>query len=1009
MSATDRPEHPDAREHLAQLFHAHPDPHVVLDPQGRFVDVNAAFERLTGTDATELLGSHYADYVGRADANRVDEEFRLALEGRTREFDARGVDGDGEPIIVRVTNLPITVDGEVVRVVAITRDISEREAAREALEASEGRFRGLFEGAGAGIVIADLDGRVVDANQAYQEMVGYSLEELREIGLASLAHPDERAGDLRNIEALLAGETSWLVTERRFVRRDGRTGWGRASLSLIRDTDGQPRHLAATVEDTTEAKQAQERLRRSESLRRLAGDLALVGGWAVEADHTVYWSEEIFRILDAPEGEEPPLDEAVALYPPEHRERLEAAIEACLTEGTPFDLELEIDTYAGRRIPVRSIAEPQRDEHGRILRAIGAFQDISDLRTATREAQQAARRLTTTLESMTDAFFTLDRDWRFTFLNQRASELLQRDRDELLGRHVWEEFPEAVGTEVHEAYERAMAGGGTEVVEEYHYPPLDSWFTINAYPSEQGLAVYFRDVTAERAAHLAMEEREALLRRQAELLDQAQDAILVQDADHRITYWNRSAERIYGWSAQEAIGADVRELLHEHPGAFDEATAAVFEHGAWNGELAQRGRDGAEVVIAGRWTLVRDEAGEPDAVLAINTDVTEHKRVEQHLLRAQRMESIGTLAGGVAHDLNNVLSPILLAAELLQHHATDDQAATLLDTIQTSARRGADLVTQVLSFARGVEGQRAPIDVPDLLADIRAIVRDTFPKDIRLEIRAPEGLEPILGDRTQIQQVLLNLAVNARDAMPEGGELTIAASTVILDEQYAAATPGTTPGRYLLIEVEDSGHGMAPEVRERVFEPFFTTKPQGSGTGLGLSTSAAIVRSHEGFLRVYSEPGRGTRFRLYLPLDTQDAATTPDEPPSRDLPRGRGQTVLVVDDEAAVRAMTRQTLEAYGYRAMEASNGAEAVSTFEQHGDDIDVVITDMMMPVMDGPATIHALRRLAPGVRIIGASGLNGNGKVGQAADAGVEHFLPKPYTSRGLLELLAEVLSDE
>lgn len=752
-------------------------------------------------------------------------------------------------------------------------------------------------------------------------------------------------------------------------------------------------------------------IERGDVLRRLAGRLARVGGWAVDgSDGSVYWSDELHEILESPIDQGvPPIEDTIARYPGAHRERISAALDRCLREGVPFDLELEVETYGGRRIPARIMGEADRGSNGEVRGAVGAFQDISDLRMATQEAQDAARRLAATFESMTDAVYMVDRDWRFTYVNSNAARLLRREAGELIGRGIWEEFPEAVGSAIHDVYTASMANRHARHLDEYHFPPLGTWFQVDVYPAEHGLAVYFRDITDARAARLALEEREAALQRQADLLDQAQDAIIVRDPEGRITYWNRSAERIYGWFAEEAIGVDVRSLLYEDRMAFDVAHDAVLRTGRWIGELRQRTRRGDMVEVAARWTLVRGKGGTPEAVMAINTDITERKRVEQQLLRAQRMESIGTLAGGVAHDLNNVLAPILLAGELLQSDSATIDRSSLVETIVTSARRGADLVSQVLSFARGVEGERRPVDVGALVADIGAIVRDTFPKNIALSLEVPATLTPIVGDSTQIQQVLLNLVVNARDAMPNGGHLRLGASQVLIDDQYAANTPGTKPGSYLLVEVEDDGEGMAPDVRDRAFEPFFTTKAHGVGTGLGLSTAVAIIESHAGFLHVYSELDRGTRFRVYLPCDLDVREPQAPASTSADPPRGAGQTVLVVEDEAAIRAMTRQTLETYGYRVLEAANGAEGVAVFARAADGVHVVLTDMMMPVMDGPATILALQALDPEVRVIGASGLHGNGKVAQAAAAGVEHFLPKPYETRRLLEVLAEVLGGD
>jgi len=416
-------------------------------------------------------------------------------------------------------------------------------------------------------------------------------------------------------------------------------------------------------------------------------------------------------------------------------------------------------------------------------------------------------------------------------------------------------------------------------------------------------------------------------------------------------------------------------------------------------------KDGSRVpALAGAATFEDN----PEEGFCFVLDLTERKKLEQQFLRAQRMESIGALAGGIAHDMNNVLSPIMMSLALLQISFPDPKSQELLDILSSSAQRGADMVRQVLSFARGVEGRRMEVQVKHLIDEIEKIARDTFPKNIELRTSVPYDLWTVVADTTQLHQVLINLCVNARDAMPAGGTLLISAENVSLDAHYAGLNLEAKPGPYAVIHVEDTGAGMPPEIVEKIFDPFFTTKEIGKGTGLGLSTSLGIVKSHGGFIRVYSDPGKGTKFTVYLPAQTESSNITAAEM-AAEMPRGNGELILVVDDESFVRQITQQTLEAFDYRVLLASDGAEAAEAYASRQTEIAAVLLDMMMPVLDGTATIMVLRRINPSVRIIAASGLSVNEPDGGAVRLGVRHALMKPFTAETLLKTLKQVLDDQ
>ncbi|WP_300933070.1 ATP-binding protein [Prosthecobacter sp.] len=485
--------------------------------------------------------------------------------------------------------------------------------------------------------------------------------------------------------------------------------------------------------------------------------------------------------------------------------------------------------------------------------------------------------------------------------------------------------------------------------------------------------------------------------------------------------------KLTGYARQEVVGSLTPELFHDAPEM--ERMAAnlsretgmevapgfdVFAAYANCGIIREREctyvrKDGSRVSVSLSMTGMLDDDGEITGYLGIVTDITEKKKLEQQFLRAQRIESVGTLAGGIAHDLNNVLTPIIMSIELLRLTHTNDRTLSILGSIECSAKRGADLVRQILTFARGVEGQRTELRAGPLIKEIQHFVQDTFPKNIYCVSNLPEDLPSFLGDATQLHQILLNLCVNARDAMPDGGSLTITAGCVVLDESTAAGQMDAKPGPYVTLSVSDTGAGIPSEVLDKIFDPFFTTKEVGKGTGLGLSTVLSIAKSHGGFITVTSEKNEETIFTIFLPAVPNTSSCNKQAPAEEQpMPLGKGELILIVDDEEAIRTTTRQTLEALDYRTLVAANGAEAVALYTQHSAEIAVVLTDMMMPVMDGPATIQMLQRINPDVKIIAASGVAHLGGPAKVAEMGVRHFLPKPYTAQTVMTTLRLVINE-
>jgi PAS domain S-box-containing protein len=507
---------------------------------------------------------------------------------------------------------------------------------------------------------------------------------------------------------------------------------------------------------------------------------------------------------------------------------------------------------------------------------------------------------------------------------------------------------------------------------------------------------------------LSRHHAEQRLREQADMLSKAGNAIIVTDLKDRVTFWNQGAERVYGWTSAEAVGRHAEELFppEDHP-ELNGALQASLDQRDQSAEIRLHNKSGQALVIEASATIIRDDQGQPKARLIISSDLTAKRKLEDQFFRAQRLESIGMLAAGIAHDLNNVLAPILLAAPMLRENATVPGDLRMIDVLEKSAERGAALVRQILSFAHGADGAHQLIQVKHLLRDLTGFIDQTFPKSIQLRENIPNDLWPVKGNSTQVHQILLNLCVNARDAMPQGGTLTVKAENCLLDETTAQSLEGARSGSYLVLHVEDSGSGIPLDILDRIWEPFFTTKATGKGTGLGLSTVRGIAENHGGFVTLRTALNVGTTFRVYLPAaEIALGKNASSNEPAPSIPRGQGQLILVVDDEPSIRKIATSMLASHGYRVLSAADGSEAVSLFVPRSSQVCIVITDLNMPNLDGGAFAAVVRRLNPAAKIIAISGLSLDNSDATRIKPVADAFLQKPFKPEDLLAMVHDLL---
>ena len=906
-------------------------------------------------------------------------------------------------------------DGQLQSLRMIAHQVMGHLEVRRALRQSQQRFELLSHSADAVVWDCDIENDTFWWSDTFAAVFGHRAGTYRNGRHREEAvHPEDRERVLRGIRDALESSADQWENEYRFCRADGTYVIVHDRAAILRNAAGAAIRMSGEMRDITKSRHSADMLTLLSAAVEQSADLVMITDRActIQYVNAAFECHTGFSRKEAV-GKSPRIIKSGA-HDPEFYSRMMARINA----GLVFRGEFINRRKNGELYTESKTITPIKNTEGEIIHFLSAGRDVSEQRRAEEELRSKTAFFEAQLNSTLSGIVLADHNGRIVFSNKRFAEIWKVPLGVLdtpeEARHLaliaemakdperFNRLNDRVLSEPFEPSRNEVELKDGTVVDCYASP------VIGKDGSNYGRIWKYHDITPQKRALKELAESLALL---DSTLESTVDGILVANGKGELTKFNRKFIEMWSLPPEIVASKDDEKALNfvlaqlTDPDAFVRKVRELYAHPDEESFDVLEFKDGR---VFERYSQPHRIGDEVIGRVWSFRDVSERRKLESRLLRTQRMESIGTLAGGVAHDLNNVLAPILISIDLLKADSQGDpEQAKVIDAIRTSAQRGASLVRQVLTFARGFEGQKTAVDLSVLLVDFESLVRETFPRNIRIVSEAPTGLWRVTGDPTQLHQVLLNLAVNARDAMPTGGVLSILATNQLCDEASVLGHPEAKPGKFVRIAVDDTGHGIAPHIRDRVFEPFFTTKEVGKGTGLGLATVYAIVKSHGGFVTVSSKVGDGTTFIVHLPAEDRPAPVKPEAPAASSFyAKGQGETILVVDDEEPICRVLKRTLERCGYRVVTAFDGAKACDYYAQNWREVSLVLTDMMMPVMDGAATISTILSINPRARVIASSGLHVTENIAKAQSLGVRDFLSKPYEAAVVLGMVREAL---
>lgn len=914
------------------------------------------------------------------------------------------------------------------------RDIRGRKKSEKDLEKERDRAQLYLDVVGVLVVALNVEGLVVLINRKGCELLGYREDELLSKNWFDVCVQKEIREEAKGFfEKLLTAVGSPVkYHETPVLTKDGEERVIAFNYSLIRDQTSSVTGVLFSGEDITQRKQAEKALSESEQFLRQSEKIARIGGWKANPfTDTLHWTEGVYDILEAPMDYRPGLEEGLKFYTVPCIPIIKAALTKTIEVGEPFKVEAEVVTTTGRHLWVE-VRGLMRVEEGQQPQVIGSFQDVTERKQMEDGLRRTKEEWEETFNAVPDLIAILNNKYELVRVNRAMAERLGLPAEDCIGLRCYKAVH---GTDAPPAYcpNSLLLRDAEEHSIEVYEERLGGYYMVTTSPLRDtngrviGSVHVAHDIAERKRAEDELRESEqrykSLYLMMRLMCDNVPDLIWAKDLDRRFLFVNRAVceKLLLARDTTEPLGKDdmffVQRERDAHP---DNPNWHTFGEICVDSDAVVMGTRKSERFdefgnVKGEFLNLDvykapfiNEQGEMIGTVGCGRDVTETRNLRTQLLRAQKMEAIGTLAGGIAHDFNNLLQVVLgFSGLMITNPALPDQFKRGIKSINKAALSGADLVSRLLTFARKTETWPTPLNLNDKIIQISELLDRSISKMIQIELRLSKNPAFIDADASQIEQIIMNLAVNAGHAMPEGGKLVIETQTVNLDRAYCLIHAEATLGPHILLSVSDTGTGMDKETVERIFEPFFTTKSHGTGSGLGLAMVYGIVKQHAGHIVCYSEPGAGTTFNIYFPAMV--AESKPQETSELVVPKGGTETILLVDDDDSVRDVGKEMLLEYGYRVMTASNGREALEIYSAERDSISLVILDLLMPMMSGKECLRGLFEIDPKVRVLVASGFTQNGEIRNVLDSGARGFIGKPFETSQLLDEIRKIIDEE